>query len=239
LYCLPGYLQAALESASTIVTAHARQAFAIRAAWAELRRAHGLTVWPTPDVLPLSAWLMRHWSRALDDDAQPELPLLLDTLQERMLWEHIVTATAYESDLLHPHGTASAAWRTWQRVHDWAIDLRALRGSDSEETRAFLGWSERVTQTMREHGCIDAPRALWKCPVAADPAAGELMLLGFDDVSPARRALLERLGSSGTGIREVPSRGVQSWVVPMRMTSCDRRHGGPGNDWSAPRRITS
>lgn len=208
MYRFPGYLQAALESASTIVTAHARQAFAIRAAWADLQRTHGRTAWPTPDVLPLSAWLMRHWSLALGDESQPELPLLLDTLQERMLWEHIVTATAHERGLLQPHGTASAAWRTWQRVHDWAIDLRALHGAESEETRAFLGWSERATQTMREHGCIDAPRALWKCPLVADPAAGELMLLGFDDASPARRALLERLATSGTVIREVPARAA-------------------------------
>jgi probable DNA repair protein len=221
LYCLPGYLQAALESAATIVTAHARQAFAIRAAWADLQRTHGRTVWPTPDVLPLSAWLMRHWAVALGDESQPGLPLLLDTLQERMLWDHIVTATAHERGLLHPHGTASAAWRTWQRVHDWAIDLQALHGADSEETRAFLGWSERATQTMREHGCIDAPRALWKCPIVAQPGAGELMLLGFDDASPARRALLERLARSGTRIQEPPPRAALARSTKLGCADAD------------------
>jgi probable DNA repair protein len=222
LYRLPGYLQAALESAATLVTAHARQAFAIRAAWAERQRSRGLTAWPTPDVLPLSAWLMRHWSQALGNEAQPELPLLLDGLQEHMLWEHIVTATARERGLLHPHGTASAARRTWQRVHDWAIDLRALSGAESEETRAFLGWSELVSQAMREHRRIDAPRALWQCPIVSPEAdAGEILSLGFDDETPARRAWLERLTASGTRVRAVPPRKPMARAAKLGCADAD------------------
>ena len=222
MYRLPGYLQAALESASSIVTAHARQAFAIRAAWAELQRARGLTAWPTPDVLPLSAWLMRHWSQALDNEAEPELPVLLDALQERMLWERIVTETAQERGLLHPHGAASAAWRTWQRVHAWAIDLGALRATDSEETRAFLDWSELASQAMREHRCIDASRALWQCPIASSGAnTGEIVSLGFDDETPAGRAWLERLAASGTHLHALPPRAPIAHATKLRCADAD------------------
>ena len=207
MYRLPVYLQAALEGAVTIVTAHSRQAFAIRAAWGEQQRGAGHRAWPTPQVLPLSAWLTRHWSAALDHEAHSQLPLLLHPIQERMLWEQVVAATARERDLLHPHGTAGAAWRSWQRVHDWGIDLRSLRGVDSEETRAFLQWSELATQAMQEHGYIDAPRALWRCPVdVSEDSTGGLMLLGFDEESPARQALLSRLAARGTRASEIPSR---------------------------------
>jgi probable DNA repair protein len=205
LYRIPVYLQAALESATTIVTAHSRQAFAIRSAWAEHQRRLGHAAWSTPDVLPLSAWLTRHWSRALDSDAGPALPLLLDPIPERMLWEQIVAASARERSLLHPHGAASAAWRTWQRVHDWAIDLRALQAAASEETRAFLNWAERAAREMRDHGWIDGSRALWQCPAGVpDDVPRSLLLLGFDEESPARRALLGRLSARGVEIHDVP-----------------------------------
>jgi probable DNA repair protein len=84
--------------------------------------------------------------------------------------------------------------------------LRALGGAASEETSAFLHWSELASQAMREHGSIDAPRALWQCPIVPEAGAGGLMLLGFDDDSPARRAFLERLAAAGAPVREVPLR---------------------------------
>ena len=222
MYRLPEHLRAALESAATIVTAHSRQAFAIRSAWAEEQLRLGRSAWPTPDVLPLSAWLTRHWSEALESETGSALPLLLDSLQERMLWEQVVTESAYERGLLHPHGAAGAAWRTWQRVHDWAIDLRALEGGDSEETRAFLSWSQRATREMREHGWIDASRALWQCPAGGRAAASAgLMMLGFDEESPARRALLSRLPASGVRIRDVPARAAASGAVKRGCADTD------------------
>jgi probable DNA repair protein len=222
LYRIPVYLQAALESASTIVTAHSRQAFAIRSAWGEHQRQLGRTAWPTPDVLPLSAWLARHWSHALDEDARAELPLLLDPIQERMHWEQIVAASAREWSLLHPHGASSAAWRTWQRVHDWAIDLRSLDRAPSEETRAFLGWSERAAREMREGGWIDSARALWQAPTSsADDLPSGLLAVGFDEETPARRAWLERLAARGVTVHDVPQRAPLGGAVKAGFADSD------------------
>jgi probable DNA repair protein len=235
LYRLPAYLQSGLENAATIVTAHARQAFAVRAAWGEHQRRLGRNAWPTPDVLPLSAWLSRHWSLALDD-GRPDLPLLLDPIQERMLWEQIVAVTANERGLLHPHGTAGAAWRAWQRLHDWAIDLNAVHGVDSEETRAFRGWSERAVRTMREHGCIDAPRAVWQCPIGdAQAGGGALMLLGFDEETPARRELVQRLEAREVRILPVPSRPALAAAAKRRCADADAELHAAA--WWARRRL--
>lgn len=209
MYRLPEHLQGPLESAATIVTADARQAFAVRAAWGEQQRHRGRITWPTPDILPLSAWLTRSWSRALDGDAGADLPLLLHPVQERSLWEQVVTTSARELELLHPHGAAGAARRTWQRLHEWAIDQRALEAVGSEETRAFLAWAWQATRLMRDHDWIDAPRALWRCPlVETGGGAGSFMLLGFDIEAPTRRALLTRLAAAGAAIRQAPNRAT-------------------------------
>ncbi len=222
MYRLPEHLRAALESAATIVTAHSRQAFAIRSAWAEQQLGLGRSAWATPDVLPLSAWLTRHWSEALESDTGSALPLLLDGLQERMLWEQVVTESARERSLLHPHGAAAAACRTWQRAHDWAIEPRALHGVDSEETRAFLNWSQRATREMHDHGWIDASRALWQCPADRRAEAGAgLMVLGFDEESPARRALLSRLAATGMQILDTPARTAFSGALKLGCADSD------------------
>lgn len=207
MYRLPEYLEQALARAACIVTADPRQAFAVRIAWGERQRAHGLAVWPTPDVLPLSSWLARSWARAVAEGQDSRLGTLLTPAQERTLWEQAVTTVSGEGEFLHPHGAARAAMRSWQRMHEWAIDRRALETAASEETRTFLAWAAHASKRMRDHEWIDASRALWRCPVG-DGAneATELMLLGFDVEPPAIRELLARFTASGVTARHTPKR---------------------------------
>ncbi len=222
MYRLPEFLQSALESATTIVTAQPRQAFAIRTAWGEHQRRLGRRVWSTPDVLPLSAWLARDWSQALASETGSSLPTLLSPAQERTIWEQVVQASARHHDFLHPHGAARAALRTWQRLHEWAIDVRTLEPAASEETRAFLAWAASVSHHLREHDWIDSARALWRGPTSV-PGNGyhAFMLLGFDVESPAQRALLSRLSAHGVQVRDASIRRAQGLGAKLGLADVD------------------
>ncbi len=130
-------------------------------------------------------------------------------MQERALWEHVVRASAREHDLLHPHGAARAALHTWQSLHEWAIDRRALEPAASEETRAFLAWAAQASGPMRDYGWIDRARALWRSPIAeTEQMEREFMLLGFDVESPAQRELLNRLAARAVTLRHAPNRAA-------------------------------
>jgi probable DNA repair protein len=213
LYRLPQPLERALDDAATIVTADARQSFAVRLAWNERQRALGCVAWPSPDVVPLSTWLARAWSRGTSSAAAANSATLLTRAQERALWEQVVEASGDERVLLHPYGAARAALRSWQRIHDWAIDRRGLAPAPSEETRAFLSWAGLATQRIEELRCLDPARALWRCPLADDPSeGGELFFLGFDVELPSLRELRARLVARGLKV--------------SRAVACDSRTAG-------------
>ena len=222
MYRLPEYLDQALARAATIVTADPRQAFAVRIAWGERQRARGLTVWPTPDVLPLSSWLVRSWARATAEGQGSRLGTLLTPAQERTLWEQTITTVSGEGEFLHPHGAARAAMGSWQRIHEWAIDRRALETAASEETRMFLAWATHAAKRMRDHEWIDAARALWQCPAGdGSNESNELLLLGFDVEPPAIGDLLTRIAASGVTARRTPERTALTTATKLGIANQD------------------
>jgi probable DNA repair protein len=219
---LPEPLERALERAATIVTADPRQAFNVRLAWSERQRALGRTAWPSPDVLPLSSWLARTWARSMAGHSRSEQSTLLTRSQEQMLWEKVVADSGAHRDLLHPFGAARAAQRAWYRIHDWAIDRRALESAPSAETRAFLSWAEHADRRMREQGCLDPARALWRCPVpAASTESNELLLLGFDVESPSIRELRSRLAAGGLTVSRAADRTPRTGGARLALENCE------------------
>ena len=69
---------------------------------------------------------------------------------------------------------------------------------------------------------IDAPRALWQCPImSAEADGGEILALGFDDETPARRAWLERLAARGTRVRVMPAREPIAHAAKLRCADAD------------------
>lgn len=179
-------------------------------------------MWPTPDVLPLSSWLSRRWARSLTEGQGSPSATLLTPAQERTLWEQAVSAVSGAHELLHPHGAARAALRSWQRILDWAIDRRALESAASEETRTFLAWADFASKRMRAHEWIDAAQALWQCSASdATGASNELLLLGFEHDPPAIRELLARFTASGVAAGRAPARVALATATRLGVANAD------------------
>ena len=79
----------------TVVTPNARLASAFLAEFDARHAANGHSVWETPDILPLDAFLQRLWEDALYAEGGQPVPLLLSAAQEHALWEEVIGATAY------------------------------------------------------------------------------------------------------------------------------------------------
>src|SRR5208282_4284394 len=94
----------ALEDGATVITAGAHLARAMAREFHTGEAGRGHTVWNRPDVLPFDALLHRAWKEWLASWAGPETggdtPILLDTLQEQILWEKIVRASPAGESLL-------------------------------------------------------------------------------------------------------------------------------------------
>lgn len=184
----------------TRVTATGRLARARRAEEAVRRQAEGAAVWATPDALPWSAWLERLWSEA---SLTADLPLLLDPAQERCLWERVVA----DSGLAPPLGVAGLAreaQRAWQLAQGWRLPVGGAQGGATAEQQAFCAWARAFEAHCAQGGWLDAARLPAALVGVLDGLTlpRTLALEGFDQWSPAERALLERLAAAGVQLRE-------------------------------------
>lgn len=200
----------ALGPSVTVVTVNKRLARALLREHAARERAAGRTVWETPDVLPWRAWLQRAWDALLHGSAlglsgqDVDLPgVLLDPLQERVLWSEIVRASASGEGLLRPEAAARLAIEAHTLRAAW-VPPGARIDASSHDVRTFLDWSRAFEQRCRDEGWIDFARLpelladAWRR--GALPLPQVLYLAGFDELTPQQQRLLDALASAGSRI---------------------------------------
>ncbi len=205
----------ALAPGVTVVTINKRLARALQREHALRERAAGRMVWETPDILPWRAWLQRCWDALLNAGAlglsaqAAELPgVLLDPLQERVLWSDIVRQSRAGQGLLRPDAAARLAIEAHVLRAAWVPEEAAIE-TGSQDVRAFLEWSHGFIARCRDEGWIDMARLpdlladAWRR--GALPVPPVLYLAGFDELTPQQRRLLDRLAAAGSRIIVEPA----------------------------------
>jgi len=104
---------AALERGATVVTGNNRLAAHTYRAFERTARDRGRTAWPTPEVLPWTAWLRRTWEEAVVAGGVPAPALLLSAGQEQCLWEDILGQSLAGQPLVQVAGTVREAAEAW------------------------------------------------------------------------------------------------------------------------------
>jgi len=184
---------ALLAAGGEIVTATPAQAQALKLALGRGRAAAGETVWPTPRIVPLGAWLERA-ALALD-----ERPALLEPATSRRLWQRIVAESRAAAPLISARAAAADAERAFALLAEWRLDPAAVEPS-TPERRAFRGWARRFTETCEAEGLIDRARlgalVLGQAPAALG-TGGPVGWHGFAQPTPLRAALEAALAALG------------------------------------------
>jgi len=194
---MPEEIFRALQEGATLITASRRLA-RVRAREFHLLKAHlGNTVWNRPDVLPLDAFLDRTWNEWLGRWADDNAPVLLDALQEQMLWERVIRESPEGASLLRIPETARQAVETWRLAAEYRLPV-AGSFQASEDWAAFANWSREFQRRCRDAGWlerarlsdflrarIEAGEILWPGAVFAD---------GFGEMTPQQAKLFETLG---------------------------------------------
>ena len=93
----------------------------------------GSRVWPTPDILPLDAWLAREIVRryAATDAA---LPRLLAPAEDWLIWREATAALTADLDLVARAPLAESLRRAEQLAFEFAIDILGMHGGGSEQS---------------------------------------------------------------------------------------------------------
>ncbi len=197
-----------IADGAVLITANRGLSRRLAARYAEYRLAKGDEAWQTPDILPYNAWL----ARLFQNGSSPADPLaagraglqLMDDLQERLVWESIISDSDAAAGLLDVYETARMAREAWRLCRQWGVEIGGGIEWSSPDPAAFAGWADAFYQFCRESGFIDRESlAPYLAEKAAEGSPGEvpdLILAGFDEFFPALQELLSAVGSRGTGI---------------------------------------
>lgn len=173
----------------------------------------GRAAWPTPDVIPWSAWLVRSWrSQADAGDSR----VVLEEHQTRALWARIIAANAAAlppgAGIWHARTSADHAYRAWRLLCHWELTNAEIGSGSSADCRAFKAWADRFTAELRAQGWVDQASLLIELPELIHSGAvalpGAIRFAGFDELTPAHHALLRALQASGVDadVLDVPAR---------------------------------
>ncbi len=167
----------------------------------EALKGAGERVWPTPDILPLHAWLERLWEQSLLAGGAAGQRNLLSSRQVRFIAEDQLPDTSLHAI---PGGRGSTVRRIvqgWQLCREWGIATRELDiAAVSADEHLFADWAQRYESHVRSQGWVDS----WSMQrlVREDLVSGAIRLpgpvrfIGFDTVTPQLRQMadvLERL----------------------------------------------
>jgi len=211
-----------------VLCANHRLARHLRAEYDRVQVALGKRTWQPLMALTIGAWLDDLITTALlAGEVRPdEVPrLVLNTAQERLLWEQAIAANiiAGEDQLFDREGLAAAAAEASELCEVWQLRPNA---DGAEETSRFLDWRRHVRHACESRAWFDAARHRgWQIRRLAEGAGrvpSSLAFAGFDHYSPQEVELKRVLAARGVSVSELAlGRGAAGTTF---VTACtDRR----------------
>ncbi|MBE9504828.1 MAG: PD-(D/E)XK nuclease family protein [Proteobacteria bacterium] len=169
----------------------------------------GHTMWQTPHILPLSSWVTKLWEESWPEKA------LISNVRATALWEQIILndKTLSEKTVLIPRGVVKSAFDAYRLIHEYLVELPEEDIYLTEECRALKGWIKRYEAKSEELGFIDRahlPDNLIKSIQKGQiKLPHEIMMAGFDEITPQVKTLLEAMAGKGVRITFWPARPTE------------------------------
>jgi ATP-dependent helicase/nuclease subunit B len=216
----------ALAAGATIVTPNNRLARHLVARYdAQMQRA-GCRTWPAGRALPWNAWLDALWLDALAATAPSEAPQAIGDSEAAHLWDRIVGDAPLA--LIDARGAAAHAADAWRLYHAWRrqddrFEPWSSAGID-DDAATFARWAARYRATLAERSLVDrAQLPDWLADIALRvPPWRELrvLMVGFVDLAPQQRRLLDALRATGAAIGEAdPPRSAETILRRVECTT--------------------
>jgi probable DNA repair protein len=174
------------------------------------QRAAGKAAWRSPFIYDWEGWLGILWKQHLQNAGDTRL--LLTPLQEQAIWEQIVGPGIDISESIA--ALAAGAWRLLSDYNAHGHRRSSWRGA-AADALAFRGWAdnfERQCNKNRWIGRSDLSAALASAIRELEiTPPGEILLIGFDRVTPAQQALLDAVQEANSVVAmEDPTPSIQA-----------------------------
>jgi ATP-dependent helicase/nuclease subunit B len=209
-----------LDDGWVVLTINRRLSRYVERCYEQQKHLEGHIIWPTPDILPFSAWLERCWDYLLDEAVLSTS--LLSEDQERILWEKVVAHSQQKGSLLWSDSAAHGAGQAWNLLASWSLEPPESEALGNEDASAFCRWADDFAKKCREKGWIPRGKMLELLTLHLDkiPRPKGVILAGFDEIIPSQKKLFSRLETFGIPVILWEEKQLSSTVV--RSTFPDR-----------------
>lgn len=188
------------------MTSTRRLARVMRQDFTSWQRDRGRSVWKSPNILPLDAFIASLWNESLA--APPDDSVLLTRDQEALVWQQIIRDSPEGESLLQIEATARRAMEAWELIHTYRLPVDG-RYQTTADCEAFLGWARVFETRAKRAGWVDAARladrVLGRVRQGIVPRPPAAFYAGFDDLTPLQRDFLGEIDA-----REVQPRHSRS-----------------------------
>ncbi|MBF0381248.1 MAG: PD-(D/E)XK nuclease family protein [Magnetococcales bacterium] len=189
-----------LDDGWVVITVNRRLARYLGRVYEEQQRQKGKIIWPSPDILPLSAWLERSWKYLLDA-AIPD-KTVLTTRQEEIIWEQVVAKSNIHGSLLWTDSAAHGAQKAWTLLSSWSVDLQESDTVGNEDAMAFREWSKSFSDKCHDNKWLPKVGMIGFIAdnLAKIPLPKGMVLAGFDEIPAKQKKLLGNLQNMGVPV---------------------------------------
>jgi ATP-dependent helicase/nuclease subunit B len=193
-----GDILQAVQQGALVLTVNKRLAKHLRQQYDERLLAGGRDAWRSPDIFAFDGWMNRI-AVQLGLDGR-----LLDQGQELRLWETVLEEDLARSGnlLMRPADAARQALRAHRLLEEYGAAFLPEEGG--EDHRVFLRWREQWQAACRAGEWDDPARLPERVSEALRAGQGEaprqLVLAGFDEMTPAVESLAVALAERGCAI---------------------------------------
>ena len=194
-----------LEQGYTLITASNRLARRLKHQYARYQLEKGNPAWESPEILPWQAWLQQCWQQYSRQN--PQLSLL-NSIQEQVLWQQIISRSVYADKLLHQAAVAKRASRAWELINAYQIPVFPEGVYVSEDAFAFKLWTEAFQKECMTKSWLDMarlPSVLVEYYQTNECPAGKFALMGFDELTPQQQYLFSTLKNKGATVKYISS----------------------------------
>ncbi len=183
-----------LEENWVVLTVNRRLVRYIERRFDEKKLRQGRKIWPTPKIMPVTAWLGECWHALLDLAAFPDA-ILLDEESERVLWQRVVAESKDKGELLWSDSAALGAAQAWDILNSWNLEPPWEEAQGNVDAEAFARWAEDFQDICRKRGFL--PYGKLPHIIAENlekiPLPKGVILAGFDEIAPNLKQLFNRM----------------------------------------------
>jgi ATP-dependent helicase/nuclease subunit B len=193
-------IESAFRSGTLILTANVRAARWLRHEYAQQMRRDGRQAWTTPPIEDWDTWVRRLWQSASLLEDNP--PLLLTDLQERQVWLRMQREDA--GLLVSPEGMAQLAAGAYALLCSYEAHSERNHSWGHTDAERFQQWAAAFDRECQRQNWLSPSRLEARVTSALDENTlalpKEILLVGFDRLTPAQKTLLTAVRAQGTTV---------------------------------------